>query len=428
MFLKRNFLCLNKNSFLKFFLCICMMMIFVISNDALNAGATEITRDSLRKAIDSSANYLVNQVKEDGMFEYRINMNTDVKVKRKYNILRHSGAIYALSMYYQLQPEAKKLLAIKLASQYLKDKSIFPVFADQSMLAVWSIPEVRGSLKYPLQVKLGGTGLGLVALLSVEKIHPGFTPLADLRNLGHFIRYMQKEDGGFYSKYIPSKGGRQDNWTSLYYPGEAALALLMLYEKDRSDIWLNSACKALEYLAKSREGLINVPADHWALLATEKALSFSESEEFPASKALLLDHGIKIAQSMMDLQIESPLWPNSSGGFSPEGRVTPSSTILEGLQAAFSFLPLDHSVAENIYSSVTEGISFLLRSQITEGEFLGAFPRAIGTKKSGDTNSKKFNQRATEVRIDYLQHAMCAMIQYLEIMQRREKSSLNLLE
>ena len=98
------------------------------------------------------------------------------------------------------------------------------------MLAVWSEPEVNRSGK-PLQAKLGGTGLGLVALLSLENIQPGFTPLADLQALGRFTVYMQKEDGSFYSKYIPSAGGRWDEWQSLFYPGEAALGLLMLYQR-----------------------------------------------------------------------------------------------------------------------------------------------------------------------------------------------------
>ena len=56
---------------------------------------------------------------------------------------------------------------------------------------------------------------------------------------------MQKEDGTFYSKYIPAEGGRSVRWTSLYYPGEAALGLLMLYEKDPSAAWIQAAANAI---------------------------------------------------------------------------------------------------------------------------------------------------------------------------------------
>ncbi len=83
---------------------------------------------------------------------------------------------------------------------------------------------------------------------------------------------MQKNDGSFYSKYIPEKGGRDDSWTSLYYPGEAALGLLMLYEKDPSPEWLQGAADAMSYLSRIRYNKIIVEADHWALIATAKLL------------------------------------------------------------------------------------------------------------------------------------------------------------
>jgi len=92
--------------------------------------------------------------------------------------------------------------AIERAGKYLRDKAIEPVSGNQEMLAVWSKPQVNNSGK-PLQAKLGGAGLGLVALLSIEKFHPGFTPLSDLRKLGRFIIYMQKDDGMSYNIIFP---------------------------------------------------------------------------------------------------------------------------------------------------------------------------------------------------------------------------------
>jgi len=85
---------------------------------------------------------------------------------------------------------------------------------------------------------------------------------------------------------------------------------------------------------------------------------------------------------------------------------------LEGLQAALSFLPSDHEVRERIESAVPHGISFLLRAQISEGAFSGAFPRAVD--KVYILQSDEFNRRTTEVRIDYVQHALSATIQYYE--------------
>jgi hypothetical protein len=370
--------------------------------------------DAVDDAINRSASYLVKITKKDGLFEYRTNMDPTIKVKNRYNILRHAGTIFAMSMYHERHPDENMWSAIERAGRYLQNESILPIPGKDDMLAIWSKPEVNRSGK-PLQIKLGGTGLGLIALLSIENISPGFTPLPDLKALGQSIVYMQKKDGSFHSKYVPSMGGSQDDWQSLYYPGEAALGLLMLYEKDPSSIWLKSAYQALEYLARSRSNSADIPADHWALLATEKILSLENSSELPISRPLLVNHAIQICETMIREQIDSPEQPRYDGGFSEDGRTTPTATRLEGLLAALSFLPRNHEMQQLIHFSVPRGISFLLRAQIKEGEFSGAMPRAVGKKRGNSSDAKKFNRRATEVRIDYVQHAMCAMMQYQEL-------------
>ena len=363
----------------------------------------------VQNAIQAAAGYLVSKSKENGMFEYRINMDPRIIVKEKYNILRHAGAIYALTQYYQYQPDADTLSVILRAGRYLQTESMHPVPGMEPMLAIWSDPEINRSGK-PLQAKLGGTGLGLLALLSIEKIHPGFTPLRDLQALGRFIVYMQKDDGNVYSKFIPSQGGRWDKWESLYYPGEAAFGLLMLYEQDPSDIWLKSACRILDYLARSRENSTDIPADHWALLATGKLLSFENRVQLPVSIELLTNHAFQICDSMLQSQIKGKAMARYNGGFDKDGRTTPTATRLEGLLAARSFIPPD----DEIDAAIPLGISFLLHAQVGEGEFAGAFPRAIGEINFDISNKDKFNRRATEIRIDYIQHALSAMIQYLD--------------
>lgn len=339
-------------------------------------------------------------------------MNPAVKVKEKYNILRHAGTIYALTLYYQRHPDSQVHFVLKKASQYLQNQAIYPLPNQNNLLAVWSDPNVNHSGN-PLQVKLGGTGLGLVALLSMETIQPGFTPLSDLQNLGQFLVYMQKEDGSFYSKYIPSQGGRWDQWQSLYYPGEAALGLAMLYEQDQSQIWLNAAANALAYLAHTREAQTNIPADHWALLATAQLLSVTQEQELPVSRDLLINHAIQICETILTEQLKNYRHPNYNGGFSKQGKITPTATRLEGLQAALTFLPTHQEIRQRIQSAVPLGINFLLRAQVKEGNFLGAFPRAVDRIVADTPDAEKFNRRATEIRIDYIQHALSALIQYL---------------
>ena len=367
----------------------------------------------LKKAILLSAKYLVKANKASGQFVYRVNLNPEVTPRPKYNMLRHAGTMYALAMHNQLYPDADTREVLLRAARFLMKNTVAPLPGRDDLLAVWSYPEISGSSK-PVQAKLGGTGLGLVALLSLEKVHPGTTSMDVLRKMGRFILFMQKEDGSFYSKYIPDEGGRTDKWTSLYYPGEAALGLLMLYEKDPSLQWLQAAANAIAYLARIRAEKRKVAADHWALLATAKLLPVYGRCKNTVSRQEVLQHARQVCESILSAINQHPDNTPEYGCLTGDGRTCPTATRLEGLLAALSFLPAESkALQERITSAANRAMAFLLRSQIPAGAFAGGIPRAIRPLPAGHPRfNKSFNRRSTEVRIDYVQHALSAMIQY----------------
>jgi hypothetical protein len=377
------------------------------------SAATTLEAKQLKEAINLSAAYLLKQCRKNGKFIYRINVNPAIRPKPRYNLLRHAGTIYSLAFYDQSYPQQQTLNTLKRATDFLKKSVIDPIPGNNELLAVWSKPEITRSAK-PLQAKLGGTGLGLVALLSVEKRIPGTTSIEYLRKMGNFLLYMQKKDGSFYSKYIPEKGGRDDSWTSLYYPGEAALGLLMLYEKYPVLTWLQAAAESMAYLARKREDQNLVEADHWALLATAKLLPLYDRCRQPLPKAAIERHAIQICENILKslpLKYDHPI---RYGSFTEDGRTTPTAIRLEGLLAALGFLTADYTeLRKKMIAAIDQGMQFLLRSQIKSGEHAGGIPRAIHTLPEDHPQFKKsFNRRATEVRIDYVQHALSAMLQY----------------
>ena len=391
------------------------------SND--KPGQSAVDPERLKEAIRLSARYLLNACHDDGKFTYRINLDPAVVPKPKYNMLRHAGTIYALATYKQTYPDENMGNIFDLSARFIREKSLGPVPERDDLLAVWSRPEVTRQRKIP-QAKLGGTGLGLVALLNIEKIRPGTTSVDDLRKMGNFIVYMQKLDGSFYSKYIPAKGGRDDSWTSLYYPGEAVLGLLMLHEKDPSPLWLRSAADGMAYLARIRSGKSVVKADHWALLATVRLMVLPELRESAYLREVFLQHAIQICESILAKKVQHPENSTEYGCFTGDGRVTPTATMMEGLLAAISFLPQKNkALRERIISALHEGIRFLLRSQIRSGKYIGAIPRAIRPLRADHPKYKaSFNARAGEVRIDYVQHALSAMIGYDLLFGNSEKN------
>ncbi len=404
--------CLSGGAAVLVVAALCFTFILPVHRDAYSTDDNKgFPSEAIENAINASASYLIGATRDDGLFEYRVNANPVVSVKPAYNIVRHAGTLYAMSMYLAEQNDEAMRRAILSAGRYLRDQAIAPLPEGDGLLAVWSKPEVTKK-NSPLQAKLGGAGLGLTALTSLERIQAGFTPLADLQGLGRFIVFMQKQDGSFYSKYVPSTGGRDDSRTSLYYPGEAALGLLMLYEMERSDLWFTAASGALIYLARLRKNERVVRTDHWALLATAKMLSLDDVEIAPELRAQLISHADQICEAILAKQINDPESHILDGGFSPKGSVTSTATRLEGLLAARTFLPPETELAQRIDAAVPRGIAFLLRAQIAGGEFAGGFPRAIAPLAPDHPEADRFNRRATEVRIDYVQHALSALIQY----------------
>ena len=205
------------------------LLIAAFVEPACASSLSQQERQQVDRSIHLFATYLSAQIKSDGSFEYRRHIDPAVTPTRRYNMLRHAGAIYALADYLRFFRDKERLSEIGRAVEYLLEVSVAKVGDRDDMLAVWSDPEVTGSGK-PLTAKLGGTGLALVAMISCRSVK--CTELDDevLRRLGRFILFMQRDDGSFFSKYTPSEGGKQGDWVSLYYPGEAALGLVMLFE------------------------------------------------------------------------------------------------------------------------------------------------------------------------------------------------------
>ena len=106
-----------------------------------------------------------------------------------------------------------------------------------------------------------------------------------------------------------------------------------------------------------------------------------------------------------------------NGVIHDDGRTTPTAIRMEGLLAVLDIIPDEKiSMKKQIVISARESIGFLLRSLIQSGEYAGAIPRAIRPlPESHPRFTKSFNQRATEVRIDYVQHALSAMLQYEQL-------------
>jgi hypothetical protein len=374
-----------------------------------------VSNTAVDQAIRLAADYTKRNCDGTGKFVYRVNLKTH-QSSSHYDPLRHAGTMYGLGMYNHYVADSNAVAAMVragglLRSQYM-ERGPKP---DLQCLIVWSSPPTNWGpfSRGALTTDLGGNGLGLIALTELDKVQPEWISVADLEAMGRFILRLQKADGSFYHRFRDQRGPVK-NWECLYYPGEAACGLISLYEADHSQEWLNAAGKALSYLAKSRVGMQTVPDDHWALMATARLLPYYNPSNCPATRAELVHHAVQICQAMLSEQVTNAPDSNLNGAFNEDGRTTPTATRLEGLLAALEFLPDDQGkLREQVNVCVRRGINFLLRAQFKTGEYAGGMPGAIARKSGKDAQSAAFEPK--DIRIDYVQHAMCAMIRFQKL-------------
>ncbi len=367
-----------------------------------------ISMEALDEAIDAGGDYLVASVDDNGKFTYRINLEPALAVRKKYNILRHAGAIYVLAEAYERQPDSAILEAMSRASAFMKREALGPVPGEEGLLAIWSKHGLNNAGK-PDQAKLGGAGLGLAALVSLERIAPETSSIEDLRGLARFILFMQRENGSFYSKYYVD-GGRDETWVSLFYPGEAALGLIMLYEIDPDPAWLAGAVRALDHLARTREGRASVPIDHWSLIASERLFALDPGD-VSIERSRIEVHAAQVVEQILRSR-PPPSKKEPIVSFVVDGRTTPTATRVEGLVAALNVIPESEDLLRRrVTRAIADGVAFLVAAQVADGPHRGATPRAIG-RLSPTPENARFNRRASEVRIDYVQHALSAFIGY----------------
>jgi hypothetical protein len=355
-------------------------------------------RQDLSQSVAKASEYLERNCDDTGRFAYLV--DTDLgQISPSYNVVRHAGAVYALAMLNDFNYDSTAVNTMVRAANFMRANFLAPD-ARSSALAIWSRPPPMNT-----KAELGAAGLGIVAFSAVEHARPNTIRPVDLEALGKFVLFLQKPDGSFYSRYFADKGLDRD-WQSLYYPGEAALGLISLYELDHSQKWLAAAGRGLAYLAQSRQGPHEVPPDHWALIATAKFLPYYQQSACPAARAELIQYAIRVCNRFTREQITNAPDPRVNGSFDPTGKTTPTAIRMEGLLAALEFLPKGE-LRERVEATVQRGIAFLINAQITSGPYAGGMPGAVLT-----SGSPRNAHSTSEVRIDYVQHALSAWLRY----------------
>lgn len=314
-----------------------------------------------------SAVCLAGLVRKDGSFLYRYDSQTG-KSCGGYNILRHAGAIWALLDTYREYRDDRLLTEARRATHYLLASSL-RFFRSYGNVCICE----------DNTIKLGGNALAALALLSVFEVtrEPLLLTLAE--QFCQFMLDQRRENGDLvHKRYFES--GKISAFRSMYYTGEALLAILTLHEKTGERCWLDAAIEIEDPLAAEEYGVKE--QSHWMLYALDLLSRFSPSP-------LYSRHAAAIATDILD-NPEYLKW----------NRSTPIACRTEGLLAFLRQQASGDGGNTSLRSRCLEQIERNLEMQMTFRLDDGAFIRGGS------------DQRHHEVRIDYIQHNISSFLHY----------------
>ena len=306
-----------------------------------------------------------------------------------YNIVRHAGTAAALF----------EVAGATGEERFLGGRARAMAFMDG-----WYRPGHQEGLAYVLdkdgKAKLGAFGLALLAVSRKLDAAPEPADRDRALQLGRQIVAMQQPDGSFDS-YLPIRGDEPAGSVSLYYPGEAMLGLARVAALGRIDEgFLAAAHRGADYLIASRAGRTKLPPDAWLMQALD-VLHRTEP------KQAYVEHSMAIAKSMLADQYAPDAPPIYAGGFGGEPiRSTRTTARIEGIVAAcrLGFRAGDARAPEYL-AAIQKTLPHLLpmqydrRQQLLPGRSRGCSP---GAMRGGLDDA--------EIRIDYVQHHMSAML------------------
>ncbi len=359
------------------------------------------TAESLLDAARLGGDYLIRSVKPNGRFVYSYRPESDSEPEQ-YNILRHAGTVYAMLELYEVTKNPKLLAAAERAIGYLLAQ-IKPS-RDAGSEAACVVERDT--------VKLGGNALAALALCKYIEVTGERSHLPTVRRLGQWMRSVQAESGEFTVHKMRYTGGEVAPFRSAYYPGEAILALVRMHAADPEGGWLDVAERGARWIVEVRDSRVPGSAlfhDQWLLYSLGELCRLRPGRG-------LFRHALRLSDAVVVAQHIAPPHPDWVGGYHRPPRSTPTATRTEGLCAVYSLVRQAgyRDRAVRMLDAVRLGTVFVLQMQFRPESvmYFDDPQRALGGIHAGLTNY--------EVRIDYVQHCISALLGYRRILLQEQ--------
>lgn len=353
--------------------------------------------EDLLEACRAGIRYLARSVTPDGRFDYLYRAQFDSSYKG-YNVVRHAGTIMAMAEWIEVAGDRTFQPEMLRAVKHLQG-AIRPMPADSA--------DAAGVVEDDC-VRIGANALAAVAFAKIVTVTGDRALVPDMLRLGRWLQAMEKPDGDFPIHTAKYPGGEDLGQPSEYYPGEAVLAMVRIHPLDPGGDWLDSAEKGARRLIEVRDAgkfLDDLYHDHWLLYALNDLYRLRPERMY-------LEHAMKMSRAIILKQHRTPPWPDWVGGYYEPPYSTPVATRSEGLNAAFRLARDFATPAESaaIREAIELGVRFELQTQYRpeQAMYLANPQRVLGGFHG--------NLEDPEIRIDYVQHNVSAMLRLYEIL------------
>ena len=334
----------------------------------------------LNAIIFNSINRLIAMEEDNGKFTYGYNI-IDGHELTSYNILRHSGTVWSMIKYYQINPNELLKNKIDTAIKYLISNII-----------------IKNNNAYVVEnksneIKLGGNALALITLSEYLNIFNNNEYFEIAKKLANSIISMQNKDGSF-THVLNLDCSTKENFRTVYYDGEATLALLKFYQVSNDIIYFSHSQTAIDYFIFNN---YNRYHDHWISYTMIEYLKYDSRDKY-----------ILFALNNYNLN-KNQFNTNSFSPTKLELLTTVYQTYYDLKETNFSNkIILEFNINE-LKETINKELNILLSFHLTNN--LSIYYKNPDKIEGGFYNLNN-NYR---MRIDDIQHALLGIINYQEI-------------
>lgn len=231
-------------------------------------GISNNKKQHFQQLIEQNSAFLHDQIQENGKFIYGYFSAYDRDI-RNYNTVRHCTSVYALLETFEVQNKPEYWPKIHAAIHY----ALTNFYKEKDSSTAFMIDGKEGEL----EVKLGANAAAILMLTKYQEI----TQKSD------YQKYAEKLANGIL-KLIDSNGSTthvlnypdydlKEKFRIIYYDGEAALALLRLYQINQDSRLLETVKLMFEYFIENRYEKYH---DHWLSYCTNELTKICPEDKY----------------------------------------------------------------------------------------------------------------------------------------------------